>query len=455
MSEAMKEQNKNLEEDKLKIKQQETFGEIVKGLAEFGGFGFLESAISGLANMNSDREARKRIFLNDEKKEKERRSLLKVLELWIEVLESGQDVAAMLELCRSKGAASDEVLRKNQLNAVKEVRDLERSYRSVKLFFDNAGSDKLRNITFVNANIKQLTDLDNPIYLKAIGAELKSNYDRLDLRDNYSILVIPGYLESNVILKEWMKICEENKTSLVTDFMDLSDKEDVVDLFMSANLTGGELYRSKAMMCCNWPVGRRRYAELGETEDLRIPPSTGLAGYMYKQKISQVVAGKTHGSISGVDGVAFPLLKSEISILGNLGLIPFVYEYSQVMAFSERTLYSGDDIGWKTYSVVRTFDHTFKVLCDFVNRRAFENWDTASEKKQRQIIVSYLDSIKGPGKEIEDYEIQAFRQDPVTKHIYLFFALKAFFPGKTYVIKMDGMKVDDKVEWKAEYLEQE
>lgn len=45
-------------------------------LNKVGGFGFVETVIDGIANMNPTRKARKEIFLNDENKDKERKDLL-------------------------------------------------------------------------------------------------------------------------------------------------------------------------------------------------------------------------------------------------------------------------------------------------------------------------------------------------------------------------------------------
>jgi len=52
----------------------------------------------------------------------------------------------------------------------------------------------------------------------------------LDLRQNYSLLAIPGYLGSNKVLEKWAKIAYENKVMLYTDFADLDKPEDVVEL---------------------------------------------------------------------------------------------------------------------------------------------------------------------------------------------------------------------------------
>jgi hypothetical protein len=91
------------------------------------------------------------------------------------------------------------------LRALDTTRNLETSYRSVALFFKNAGSDKLKNISFMNAEPEQLKDLDDTRFIDAVQAELVQKYDRLDLRENYSLLVLPGYLGSKQVVEKWAK----------------------------------------------------------------------------------------------------------------------------------------------------------------------------------------------------------------------------------------------------------
>src|SRR5664279_3249478 len=114
--------------------------------------------------------------------------------------------------------------------------------------------------------------------------------------------------------------------------------------------------------------------------------------------MSQVTAGKKHGGMNEVDGVRFDLKKSEIASLEKLGLVPMVKEYGKVMAFSAKTLFNGDNLGLQTYSVVRVFDYITKVLIDFLNRRAFENFNSITEKELMGQIIRFLDRITGPDK---------------------------------------------------------
>jgi hypothetical protein len=306
----------------------------------------------------------------------------------------------------------------------------------------------------MNADPDQVRDLDNTRFIDAIHNELVDNYDRLDLRNNYSILILPGYLGSNKVVEKWAKIAYENKVMLVTDFEDLDTPDDVMELFEAANLTGGDPYRSNVIMACNWLVGRGRFAEIGEEDDLLVPPSAALAGKIYTTLMSQVTAGKKFGGINEVDGVRFDLKKSEIASLEKLGLIPMVKEYGKVMAFSAKTLFNGDNLGLQTYSVVRVFDYVTKVMMDFLNRRAFENFNASTRKELNGQIVKFLDGITGPNKLIENFTIKRFEQDPVQKdRIYLDIHLKPYFPAKTFMIKLEGQKGDeaDKADWSSKY----
>lgn len=425
----------------------------VKKLAKAGGFSFLESTIDGVQNLNPERKARKQIFLSDPEKKNERQALKKKLDTWLKLLQSADSVADMIDESNKQADIADHTLKKNLKKTLNRTHDLEVSYRTVAQFYKNSELDKVNNVTIINANTEQLTDLDNPRFIDYISAEFKRSYDKLDLRENYSLCVLPGYLGSNKILEKWAKIANENKVMLVTDFVDLDKPDDVIEMFTSANLTGGDVYRSNVIMTCNYLVGRGRAEEVGEEEHVFIPGSSSLAGKIYSTLMSQVAAGKKYGGINEVDAVRFELQKSEISQLEKIGLVPMVSEYGKVMAFSAKTLFNGDNLGLQTYSVVRVFDYITKVLFDFLNRRAFENWNSKAEAELRGQIVSFLDGIKGPDKLIERFKIMRFERDEKQKdRVLLDIHITPYFPAKSFVIKLDGHKGEDENStWNTEY----
>ncbi|KAA2243724.1 type VI secretion system contractile sheath protein TssC [Chitinophaga agrisoli] len=435
------------------VQQQDaSLEQSIEVLAKYGGFDLLEASIEGAQNLNPDRKARRNIFLTEGNKKGERDKLRKSLQVWEKVLSSATELTDMVNFSAEHAEQADKVLTANLAEAVESTKELEQSYRNVALFFKNTESDKIKNVAFINVELDQLKDLDNTRFIDAIHQEIVQNYDRLDLRGNYSLLVLPGYLGSNKVLEKWAKIAHENKVMLVTDFSHLDAPDDVMEMFEQANLTGGEIHRSNVIMACNWLVGRGKFDEVGEEDNLYVPPSGSLAGKIYKTLMSQVTAGKKFGGMNEVDGVKFELKKSEIASLEKMGLVPMVKEYGKVMAFSAKTLFNGDNIGLQTYSVVRVFDYVTKVLMDFLNRRAFENFNANTRKDLMKQIIRFLDSITGPDKLIEDFNIRRFEQDPIQKdRIHLDIHLKPYFPAKNFLIKMEGHKGEDVNEWETEY----
>jgi hypothetical protein len=255
-----------------------------------------------------------------------------------------------------------------------------------------------------------------------------------------------------MVVDKWAKIAYANKVMLLTDFENVETPDDVLDMFNDANLTGGEAHKANVMMTCNYVVGRGKNADVGEEEDVYVPGSAALAGKVYCTKMSQPVAGKTYGTIDEIDSVRFDLKKADISELENVGLVPLVGEWGKVMPFSAKTLFTGDNLGMQTYSVVRVFDFIAKVMSDFLNRRAFELWNTKMEGNLRKQIVKFLDGIMGSDKLIEKFQIIRFEKDDEQKdHIFLDIHITPFFPAKSFLVKLDGYKGDDGEEWKASF----
>lgn len=441
--------------EKLEVQEIPSLETSVNKLAKSGGFDFLEAVVDGVDNMNPLRKAKRNIFLTDASKKQQRAELKKKVQMWLDLLSENNSVSEMVDKSVERAETAERLVKGNLKKVLETSRSLEQAYRSVHLFYKNTESPKLKNVVLMNAAMEQLTDLDEPLFIEYVAKELKSKFDRLDMRQNYSMMVIPGYLKSNTIVDKWAKMAYNNKVMLVTDFVNVEGPDDALDLFTDANLTSGDPHKANVVMTCNYIVGRGKKTEVGEDEDVYVPGSAALAGKMYCTKLSQPVAGKTYGSIDEVDTVRFDQQKGDISELENVGLVPLVGEWGRVMPFSAKTLFTGDNLGMQTYSVVRVFDFIAKVLSDFLNRRAFELWNVKMEKNLRSQIVKFLDGIQGPDKLIEKFQIIRFERDENQKdHIFLDIHITPFFPAKSFLVKLDGYKGDDGEEWKASFKQQ-
>ncbi len=380
------------------------------------------------------------------------------LQLWTALLREKGSAERLIDYCQEELYATEQALTLARRRLLETIRPVEKGYRSAALFFENAGEQEVMHAVFLNASLAQLSDADNVSFLQAVNEEFTDKYDRLDLSENYSMLVIPGYLGSTIAVDRWAKVAHASKVMLITDFANLDKPDDVMELFDEAGLTGPDVFRSNVIMTCNWLVGRGRYTLYGEEEHLYIPPSAALAGRLYKTVMSQVVAGRRFGIIHDARGVRFPLRKEEVAGLEKLGLIPLVKEQNQIIAFSARTLFTGDNLGLQTYSVVRVFDYVIKVLMDYLNRKSFENFNSRTRKELNAEIVRFLDNVTGAGKLIENFSIRRFEQDPVRKdRVYLDIHLTPYFPAKTFLLKLEGHKEkegQEKTEWTSRYQQE-
>lgn len=422
----------------------QTMKDSAKKLEKFGGFKVFEMAIKGAQNLDPDKKATRNIFLTDSAREAERKTLKSTLNIWLDLLTNNDTVSSIVEESQKKADSAGRNLKQNVKLALEATKQLEASYRSVNLFYKNTGADKVKNITFMNAGIESLTDLDNDIFMQQVDQEFKICFDAMDLRRHYSMLVIPGFLGSNTVVDKWARIAHECKVMMITDYANLETPDSVMSGFEAGNFSGGEDYKKNVMMTCNWLVGRGKDTEVGEDEHTFVPGAGALAGKVYSTLMSQVSAGKKFGALNEVDGVNFHLKRTEFSDIEKLGLIPMVNEYGKVLPMSAKTLYTGDDIGWQTYSIVRVFDWMMKSLFNFVNARAFENFSVNSQRELRNQITAFLDKYKGPGNLIEDFQILRFEQDDVVKDkINLDIHITPFFPAKNFVIGLSGQKGDD------------
>ncbi|GAB3894250.1 type VI secretion system contractile sheath protein TssC [Spirosoma agri] len=419
--------------------------ESVQQLTKYGGFEFIKTIVDGTENMDPSKKARKSIFLTEEENKADRKKLKKRLQDFASLLAAHDNVADMIAEAEQKATAASDTLKKNLANVLTQTEELEASYRSLSLFFENAESEKVKNLVLFDAGNDQTTDADgfsNPMGIfEQVAKELRDGYDKLDLSENYSLLVLPGWLKKNTIIDKWATLAHQNKVMLLTDYRHLDDPDSVEATFERDKLTGADPHKANVMMPCNWIVGREAYTELGQEEHLYVSPAMALAGMLWGGHIAQPSAGVQHGKLKMASGVRFSMRKGEIAQLEDKGLIPMVYEYGRVIPFSAKTLFNGDNVGLQTYSVVRVFDWIGKVFQDFLNRRTFENIDNSMLQEIKTQVANFLATIRGPGKIIEDYSGLDIRRHPTNPtHVIVNVKLKPYFPAKVFEINLTGTK---------------
>ena len=424
--------------------------ESLDGLNKFGGFQMVKGLIKGVENMDPRRKAVKNIFLSDAAYADNRKKLKNELELWVNILEAGgTDPMQIIEQCQAKRDKAEQNLKDNLFNVHEEVKKLEVTYRSLDSFFANAGQGKIDCITLMNVNKDELEYHDSEDTV-ALRDELERYYDRLSLKNNYSLMVVPGYLGDANTIRMWADTAYRNKIMFVTDFKDSQNFSMLKDELDDANLQGQEAKMANIVMTCNYLLGRKKSELANEDDDLYIPASAALAGRMTNTEeivIAQGAAGKKYGTLSNVKGARLDLRKSEIASLIDQGVIPMVEEDGRTMAFSNRSLYNGATLGLQEYPIVRVFDWIGKVFQNFFNDEAFINWNSSVKAELQQAVHDFLSDYKGPGKLIENYNLKGINQDPKTKDIHIEVELKPFFAAKNFFIELTGHNGQAGVEW--------
>ena len=392
---------------------QEKGKDVSKLLSAFGGFNAIRGFMPDADNMNPARKAAKDVFLSDKRFKEKREGLKKDIKRWLELLNdtSLESATGFADACKQDEEKYTAVLKQGITDALYATQNLERSYRH-----------EVENI-------------------------LRNGFDRLSLKDAYSLVCVPGAVFTDKVdLLSWAKMAFKYKVMLLTDHADEYSFDD-----LQANTEG---YRDSdqclmnVVMTANWIVGREAEKMSSDEEDQKafyIAPAAALCGKLYDEtaNMAQGAGGKKYGTLDGVKGVKSDLLKSEIAALMDNQVIPMVYSEGRVMAFNNTTLYNGDLDAMKEYPIVRVFDWVKKVLMNFVHEVALENWDPYnSPKNLKSKIQEFLNAYKGYGNLFQNYEIGEPRQDPITKQITCDITLTPFYAAKNFVIKVAADKKD-------------
>lgn len=423
------------------------------GLDEYGGFQLLKGLLKGAENMDPRRKAVKNIFLTDFDFQNARESLKQEIRQWLVILEKGsKDSVTIKAECKEERKAVEQDLENNLLKIHKEIKQLEITYRTLDSFFANAGQGVIDCVTLMNVGKKELSRY-NSEDTEAVQNELWKNYNNLSLKNNYSLLVIPGYLgrlddkekmDRLDVIQRWAQTANKNKVILITDFKDRLgyDYEMLKNDLDKANLQGQDRYLANIIMTCNYLIGRRKSEMAGEEDDIYIPGSGALAGLMSDEKlvISQGAAGMSFGKMNNVLGTRFNLLKDELKTLMDLGVIPMIEVDGRIMAFNNQTLYNGATLELKEYPIVRVFDWIGKVLQQFFNSQLLKNWNESIRSELYSTVSDFLNECQGSEKLIEYGKLKDLYQDPKTKDIKVKVDIKPIFAAKNFFIELTRNK---------------
>lgn len=419
--------------------------DVSKLLEAYGGFNAVRGFLPDADNMNPAHKATKNVFLSDKRFEDKRKELAKDIKAWLALLDEGHSTSTeFADSCKEKEQKYTALLKQGITDALYATKDLERSYRELDSFFKTANTDKVKNLRIINVFKEDIADPDSG-FAGEVETLLRNGFDRLSLKDAYSLVVIPGNVfQDKPTLLQWAKMAYKYKVMLITDHAQEYSFDDLQANTEWYKDSDAELMN--VVMTANWIVGRdseKLSVDEADEKAFYICPSAALAGKLYDESanMAQGAGGKKYGTLDGVKGVEVDLLKSEIAALMDNQVVPMVYSEGRVMAFNNTTLYNGDLTAMKEYPIVRVFDWVKKVLMNYVHEVALENWDPYNSPKELKAkLQAFLNDYKGYGNLFQDYEIKEPKQDPETKRITCDISLTPFYSAKNFIIKVSADK---------------
>lgn len=355
------------------------------------------------------------------------------------------------DICDLEENSALEVLTENLIHIQNEILDLEATYRGLESFFLNTKQDDFEFLALMNVDKKKLSIPDS-VDTQAVCNELEKHFNCLSLKNNYSILVVPGYLGDAETVRMWAETAYRNKVIMVTDFKDCMNFEMLNDELDDAGLQGTEAYLGNTVMTANYLIAKRNAELLPESYDCCIPASSALAGRLTNTedwKIVQPALDAPQGALVGSYGMRIKLQHSEIASISTHGLIPIVKEDEITIPKSSRTLYNGSIFALYNYAYVRVFDWISKVISHFLNYEAYNNWNSKLANYLCQEVIDFLEDYKGPNGIIEDFNNVKIRQDEKTKNIMVSVEIKLPFMDQQSVLELIGEPADcGCVDWK-------
>jgi hypothetical protein len=454
MAESKLQQQEGLQPQEQQVRQPSK--PVSELLAKYGGFKALAAFMPDAANMDPAGRASKMMFLNENQFKSKRERLANDIKTWLEILnEDKKSASEYVEFCEQKKDKYQNLLKENLQIAASKIQKLEKAYRSLDAFFKNAGMEKIPNLRLMNVEkyndngeTDELTNSDADSF-KEIKSMLYNAFGRLSLKDNYSLVALPGHVFKDKQVRDiWAKIAYEYKILVVTDSEDCVDYDILHEQTEQYKDSDKEL--QNVIVTANWLVGRSSESIAGETSPLYISSASALVGKLYDPNLpmSQGAAGEKFGTLNEIKGVHVDMMKEEITALWDNQVVPMVFSEGRVMAYNNNNLYSGNNTAMKEYPIVRVFDWVKKNLMHYVHKIALENWDPFNSPQQlRETIQDFLNQYKGHGKLFADYKIiKDPYQDPITKEVKIDIDITPFFAAKNFIIKLSADRNSKKCE---------
>ena len=373
---------------------------VAKQLQQFGGLGSVSKTLAqqmqipNLKFFGSEKDddiERREDWLEGSEFKQSRAEMKRKLQLLVTQLDKDGDPAAaaaqqVQQIEKIKNDNLTKIFRKN--------RSLEQTWRELDLFFANAAQRELKSLVILNANTKQV---DEAVITAKVGAMFEEvNSAAIDQSKNYSFLVAPGF-QGQSLIEKFAAMAHKNKALFLTDYENKSSTEDVMEAATEEGkprLGGVEKVWSRTVMYTNYALLRDKYTQ--ERAMLYGSPAAAVAGKMYSiDNIAQPIAGAQFGPLRGLKGIRFRVSQDQANTLDSENFNPLTEAFGSLMPFNCVTMFKGENVELRQYSVIRTLDYIDKLLKHFLNQYVFTSMqDSAIRGHVHKTVLGMLEKLE-------------------------------------------------------------
>ena len=292
------------------------------------------------------------------------------------------------------------------LSSVREkVEVLARNYYTLASFFAYLPKPEL---SIIYGNI----EIHPEVILKQTANALSDAYIRLGNSELCSLLVVPGYIQSETVFEALVDFAASYGLLFIADLPDFTNIDELKPFQKTRKYGGIATKYCHALICYNW-ISK-------ENSNLFYSPSSALAAQISITMLAQPTAGYRYGKIQYSGKVKHQLLRSEVNEIDDYA-IPFISgtkDFTGVFAYGCRTLYRGEELSFQFYSTSRLLSWIAKCVINYFTEiwfNAFEDFqfkkiDSRSLESQLQLhnvkreTCNFLKEMKR-NNEIRDFSV--------------------------------------------------
>ena len=339
----------------------------------------------------------------------------------------------------------------NKKSVLETIQSHEIVLRASNLFFENAGSGKIKDAYFLTVDPEKFAGTKNPVHFKVFKEFLQKEFYDFQIKRSPAYIGYIGDIGKGG--QDMAEIAQETVALSVVDIMKSKNADSTLKRAESRVLRGSNPLWAHLVVSGAWVEVREAYEGL-EKNPMLVPSSTCIMGKLMSTPLSKdlQVTGFKPPALKGVIKTAYDRDEEKISLektkpdtrdsgdFRELGIMLPVKIDEGVKILVDRTANTSDREDKKTSYLRKVSSMTVrnKIMKDLVAFCNYKIDDTGDMNSLKSKITAYLNDVKRK-KIIKDYSnLKVVEKDDDTVDVYV--NIEYFSTKSKYNISILGTK---------------